>query len=99
MMDMNPWHPMSNPVDLKTMGKLNEELGECTAAVSRCLIQGIDEAEPTTGKANRDWLEDEIADVLAGFDITIERFGLDMAKIAARTNRKKTNLRAWHVMA
>lgn len=49
----NPWHPISDPVDLKHLGKLSEELGECSAAVARCIIQGIDECEPVTGKINR----------------------------------------------
>lgn len=96
---MNPWHPMTDPVDLKTTGKLLEELGECTSAVARCQIQGIDEAEPVTGKVNRVWLEEEIADVLAGIHLTIDRFNLDIGKIQARRVRKITQLKSWHSMA
>jgi len=94
---MNPWHPMTDPVDLKTAGKVLEELGECTAALSRCLIQGMDDTEPTTGKVNREWLEDEIADVYANFELLIERFDLKISN--ERIARKSAQLRSWHKMA
>lgn len=96
---ISPWHPMKDPVDVKTLGKLLEEVNELGTAVARCLIQGIFEAEPVTGKLNNDWLEDEIADVLAGIDLAVERFGLDMGKINRRTARKIEGLRRWHEMA
>lgn len=96
---MNPWNPITDPVDLKHLGKFAEELGECGAAVARCIIQGLDEAEPTTGKINREWLSDEIADVLAGVYLTIERFGLDELGIRKRATRKIMGLREWHAMA
>jgi len=99
MHDPSPWHPMTDPVALKTLGKFGEELNECGAAVSRCIIQGVDEAEPVTGKVNRDWLEDEIADVLANAQLAIEHFHLNGTKIADRMTRKKAHLRAWHKMA
>lgn len=97
--DANPWHPITNAVDLKHLGKLGEELNECGAAVSRCIIQGVDEREPETGKLNRDWLQDEIADVLANIDLVIQRFKLDVTKMAPRRERKKLHLRQWHGLA
>lgn len=97
--DANPWHPMTNSVDLKTLGKLNEELNECGAATARCMIQGVDEAEPVTGKINREWLEDEIADVYAGLSLTVDRFGLNTARIRARMLRKIEHLKQWHSQA
>lgn len=93
---LDPWHPMTNPVDLKTLGKFAEELGECSAAASRCIIQGIDEAEPITGVLNRAWLQDEVADVLANAKLVIDHFGLDVDAIDARVERKKAHLREWH---
>ncbi len=96
---MNPWHPMTDPVDLKHLGKLGEELNECGAAVSRCIIQGIDEAEPVTGKINRQWLEEEIADVYANLLLVEQRFGLDTSAMSARTARKVDGLREWHALA
>jgi hypothetical protein len=91
-----PWHPMTDPRDIKTLGKLAEELGECSAAVSRCLIQGIDEREPVTDKLNRDWLQEEIADALCNTNLVIERFGLDRTRMQARADRKAPLIQAWH---
>lgn len=96
---LNPRHPTTNTVDLKHLGKLAEESGELGAAVSRCIVQGIAEAEPTTGKPNREWLEDEIADVAANSQLVIERFGLDKDRILERVRRKAAQLRTWHAMA
>lgn len=97
--DPQPWHPMSDPVDLKHLGKLSEELNECGAAVARCIIQGINEAEPVTGKINKKWLEDEIADCYANFALVIDRFKLDTASMSERVLKKKKHLKAWHMMA
>jgi NTP pyrophosphatase (non-canonical NTP hydrolase) len=91
-----PWVPMTVTIDLKHLGKLAEEANELGAAVSRCIIQGIDRAEPVTGKPNRGWLEEEIADVLANCDLVVNHFGLDKAAIAARAAAKKRRLGAWH---
>lgn len=91
-----PWHPMTNPRDLKTLGKLCEELGEATAAASRCMIQGIEERNPDTGETNREWLTKELADVLANLAMTVDRFGLDMAAIEVRAGRKRAFQTVWH---
>lgn len=96
---MNPWHPMSDPVDLKHLGKLGEELNECGSAVSRCIIQGIDEAEPVTGKVNREWLTEEIADVMANIELVMERFDLSWYAMRIRAADKKARLQTWHSMA
>lgn len=95
---LNPWVPMTRPIDLKHLGKLGEELGELVAAKERCVIQGIDECEPITGKLNREWLEDELADVLANIELVTEHFGLDRTWMRERMNRKMAYLRGWHSM-
>lgn len=95
---VSPWIPMDQPIDIKHIGKAIEELCECGAAIARCLIQGIDECDPGTGKLNRNWLQDEIADVLANMRLIVEHFGLDKDMIAARRDQKLTRLRAWHGM-
>jgi hypothetical protein len=102
----NPWHPITDSVDLKHLGKLGEELGElgaaagkCAAAVSRCIIQGIDEREPVTGKLNREWLQDEIADVQANIDLVVERFALDEQAMEERAAKKRRHLKQWHDLA
>lgn len=99
MSDANPWHPIDNKVDLKHLGKLAEETCELGSAVARCIIQGVDEAEPVTGKVNRQWLEDEIADVTANIALVSEHFRLDHERIFQRVLRKMKHLRQWHKMA
>lgn len=91
-----PWHPITDQTDLKHLGKLAEETGELSSAIARCIIQGIDEREPVTGKINRQWLEEEIADVLANLDLVILHLNLDTNQIWQRKNRKIGPLRAWH---
>jgi hypothetical protein len=95
MAEYNPWKPMSCPKEIKTIGKCQEECGELQAALSRCLIQGIDEVEPVTGKINRDWLEDELADVMATTQLVIKRFKLDEDKMIDRVTIKLPKLRKW----
>lgn len=95
---LNPWRPMTRPIDLKHLGKLGEECNELGSAVSRCIIQGIDEREPVTGKSNREWLEDEIADATANMALVTEHFNLDEGRIFKRVLRKMEHLRAWHSM-
>lgn len=95
---LNPWRPMHRAIDLMHMGKLGEELGEAQSAASRCVIQGIDECEPVTKKLNREWLEDELADVLANIELVTKHFQLDRMRMQARVDRKKAHLRSWHAM-
>lgn len=95
---LNPWHPMSKPIDLKHLGKLAEELGEASSAVARCIIQGIDEREPITHKLNREWLEDELVDVLANIELVMTHFGLDRTRMEERMLRKMAHLSGWHSM-
>lgn len=99
MTPYNPWHPMNDPVDKKHIGKLLEELGEAVAASSRCLIQGINGVEPVTGKANKKWLEEEFADVMAQLQLSAEHFDLDMDFMLKRAEEKYEKCGAWHQMA
>lgn len=95
---LNSWHPMTRPVDLKHLGKLVEELGEAVSAVGRCIIQGIDENEPITGKSNRVWLEEELADVTANMGLVTVHFKLAVDQMKVRAERKTEHLRGWHSM-
>lgn len=95
----NPWHPMSDAVDLKYLGKLSEECGELGAAIGRCIIQGIDGREPHTAKTNCTWLTEEISDVLINIGLCIAHFRLDEALILSRIKSKTERLRKWHEQA
>ena len=95
---VHPWVPTTKLIDLKHLGKLQEELGELQSAVARCIIQGINECDPETTKLNRGWLEEEIGDVLANIELVMGHFVLDRAFIEGRAEVKRTRLRVWHGM-
>lgn len=86
--ELSDWQPITNKHDLAVLGKLCEEVNELGAAISRCIIQGLDEAEPVTHKINRKWLEEELGDVFALATIAIERLGLNDSAISDRSARK-----------
>lgn len=92
---MSPWVPMTSAADKKVIGKLLEELGEAVSAASRCLIQGIDECEPVTGKSNREWLEEELADVRGLTWLAIAHFGLRDDIIISRAKEKMLQKISW----
>lgn len=89
------WQPIIDRYTLAILGKLSEEVSELGAATSRCIIQGIDESEPNTGKINRIWLEQEIADVMVMTTIAITRLDLDNNEILKRFERKISYLESW----
>lgn len=95
---VSPWKPMQDPLDLKCLGKLLEELNECGSAAARCIIQGIHESEPVTGKPNKAQLEEEIADVTATISLVVERYKLDLDFIMNRAQKKREQLLSWHGM-
>lgn len=96
---LNPWMAERDPLKLIVLGKLQEELGECTAAAGRCVIQGFAGTEPETGVPNKVWLEDECADVLAAVDRAIARLGLDRNRIGARYTGKLDHFTRWDRLA
>lgn len=100
---VNPWQPTNNPLTLAVLGKLAEELGELSQITGRCIIQGVREKEPTTGKVNREALKEEIADVLACMYLAGEHLGmLDQGNfcqaIHDRVKIKVAHLRSWHTL-
>ena len=92
---LSDWQPITDKHDLAVLGKLGEEVNELGSAICRCVIQGIDECEPETLKANRAWLEEELADVMALTTIAINRLGLDTAAIMERRQRKIAYKEPW----
>lgn len=91
-----PWHPMTDAVDLKHIGKLAEEASELARICARIMIQGIDESDPSTGESNRLLIMNELADVFANADLCITRFKLSRKYMNCRMEVKQTNLRSWH---
>ena len=65
---------------------------------ARCIIQGIDEIDPGTGKVNRLRLEQELADVIAQCGVTAEALDLDLVAIADRVGQKSAQMDAWEAL-
>ncbi len=89
------WQPITDRHDLAVLGKLGEETCELGSALFRCVIQGIDECEPRTLKVNREWVTEEVADVLAMATIAIQRLGLNVTAIQERRDRKIAYKEPW----
>jgi hypothetical protein len=95
---MTKWVPTTDLMMLRRMGKTLEELGELVSVAARCIIQGIDEVDPGSGKINRDRLIDETADVLAQCQENIDRLGLSRERIEARSCTKRGYMQEWEAM-
>lgn len=78
--------------------ELIRAIGRCGAAVARCIIQGVDEAEPSTGEINRDWLLHEMIFVRRCCAAVITDRGLDSSAIDSRMTFKRAHLTRWHQM-
>lgn len=91
----SPWSPETSQHRLAVLGKLAEEGSEVATAAVRCIIQGIDEQEPVTGKPNREWLEDEIADIMAQCNLAVEALGLNGPRILQRVCNKQAYTGSW----
>lgn len=94
-----PWHPITDPVDIKYLGKFMEECGEGVQAASRCLIQGFTEWNEKEQRLNLDCLQDEIADIEANIELLKQRFNLRRDEIQARVDKKIPFLKQWHEYA
>lgn len=92
---MNQWTPITDKRLLRRFGKLLEELGECTEAAARCIIQGPEEIDPKTLRKNIDRLADEMADVHAQIVCTIEALNLNQRAMHARVTEKVERMDEW----
>ena len=86
---------MKNERKLAAIGKLLEELGECVAACSRTVIQGLDGVDPDDGTPNLIAVSEEIADVRGLSQLVIDELNLDHSAIAERGERKRKMKLAW----
>ena len=93
---LNPWQPITDKKQLAIVGKLLEELGEATKAAARCVIQGLDGADPVTLKNNTDALLEELADVYACSSMFFKYTEANDDAIASRIQSKIEHLTAWH---
>jgi NTP pyrophosphatase (non-canonical NTP hydrolase) len=91
----NKWIREQNEQACRRLGKTGEELGEAVAVVTRAIIQGVEEIDPSSGKTNRQRMEEEFADVLAQIQCDIDFFGLDFERMQIRMSDKMARMRAW----
>ena len=89
------WHVDTNEMNLRRLGKTLEELSELSAVVSRIIIQGIDERDPSSRKVNRRRLEEEIADVFAQVELLCHHFSLNSDFIVSRVDEKLNQMSQW----
>ncbi|MBB3608629.1 hypothetical protein [Rhizobium sp. BK602] len=94
MADITLWLPENDLIRRQVLNKLTEESGELLQIVGRCLAQGIDKADPKSGKPNIDALADEIADMMAAVAWLREVITLPPGT-DARTNRKLSGFHEW----
>lgn len=92
------WIPTTDLSELRRLGKLCEEVNELGAIASRCIIQGVYGKDPRTQTCNLKALSDEIADVYVQLHLTVEKFGLDMARIHERFARKEKQMQEWEAL-
>lgn len=98
MTNLTKWIPTTDLSQLRRLGKLSEELGELQAVAARCIIQGIDETDPASGQVNRLRLLNEIADVIAQCNVTVDAFKLDEQQLIDRILDKQRQMREWESM-
>lgn len=97
-----PWQLKQSMSDAVLLALLGKHLGIAGAAVSRCIIQGIDECEPVTGKLNRQWLEESLGGVLSALPRILAMLNRDdivtRARMGRRREKKTAHLQQWHSM-
>ncbi len=94
---MSPWKHESDPLTIRRIGKLGEELAELSKVVCRIQIQGISGIDPKTGKSNKEALTEEIADVIAQCELSISQLSLRGSIIADRIEVKKQRMEEWEL--
>lgn len=91
---ISAWRPEQDLHRLAVLGKLIEECNELSARAARCIIHGIDQPDPDTGRTNLAELEREMADVEACMLQVQMRLGGKFDY--ARASSKHAGFDEWH---
>jgi NTP pyrophosphatase (non-canonical NTP hydrolase) len=97
-MAMSPWVQEPDPMKIRRLGKTVEELGELIAVLGRCIIQGVDAADPVTGEPNISKLQKETADALTQLGRNVNALKLDAQFIHDRIVEKDMQMDEWEAM-
>lgn len=91
------WEPDQNPHQARRIGKTAEEVNELGAVLARISIQGLRALDPASMKSNKQRLLEEMADVTAQIELTLEfvSFDVNKAYFAKRVEKKKLEMRQW----
>ena len=95
-MSITLWKQEPDVIIHQALGKACEEATELASILARCLIQGLDQSEPVTGKPNRQALFEEIADLDAAVQWLRELARDDYDE--SRAYRKLNGFRLWQRM-
>lgn len=95
---MQKWILETNELIRRRMGKTAEESNELAKVCNRILLQGISSTDPSTNEKLLDQLHDEIADVYAQLDTTVDALGLDKSRIAKRSFKKCDDMADWEAL-
>lgn len=91
---ISPWMPEQDRHRLAVLGKLAEECNELAGRAARCIIQGLDESDPASGRTNREELAREVADVEACIATAGAALALEID--LERVNDKCAGFQRWH---
>jgi len=72
-----------------------EECAEVTQAISKVFRFGFDSVHPSTGKTNKQSLEEEVGDLLAMIDIMVEKCIISDWSINSARKAKREKLKTW----
>jgi len=74
------------------------QIGKLIEILGRCIIQGVDEIDPSTKRVNRERLLSAMTNMNWCIDMAILSSDLDIQAIEARIEMKKRFKREWHEM-
>lgn len=92
---VSAWHVETDAYRIRRLGKALEELGELTSVLARCIIQGVDEVDPSSGEINRMRMQKEGADVYTQLAHLVDAFDLNQSDMLARIGYKTDSMATW----
>lgn len=94
-LQITAWHVETDPFRKRRLGKALEELSELSNVLARCLIQGVDEIDPSSEEVNRIRMQKEVADVYTQLAHLVVAFDLDQNDMMARIKYKTESMATW----